>query len=494
MLEKGQTVNGRYEIAGPIAKGGTSCVYLVHDRHIGRGLAMKVIKRDAVGSFYFARSEIEALRRVRHPLIPVIWDAFYDLQNIYIVSEYVKGETLDKICRPRGLGRTKSLAVAGYICSALEYLHRMKKPMLYLDLKPENIIVDYEGLPHLIDFGIAGCLADHHIPVGTIGYSPPEQYDKDAQLDERADIFAFGMTYYSIRSGRIPDSDPQEALKNIRNSRTLNSFEKSFLARCCAMSREERYTDVNEVQKQIRYIRSIPQKIKKSIEITAISAGIIVSGYCGAVRVQKHIRENEAARELYEMTTDHMRDGEYTPEGIRIIKSAISSGALSGKSEQDFIFEVAMNAMFTEHDYRTALLYFSKLDPQAYPDVTDYITLCKMQRGFHYDRESAEVITGRLYASTAARKPSVQKYETLIFISGCYENYETDEVEGLSKALTVIDTVKQELVSLDGKELSLTKDGYERIRTRLDEMLSAKKARLKVIKEENRERNNEKER
>ncbi|MBQ8007489.1 MAG: hypothetical protein IJ245_07675, partial [Lachnospiraceae bacterium] len=64
MFEKGQTINSRYEIVNLIAKGGTSCVYLVLDRHIGRTLAMKAMERDAVGSFYFARSEIEALRRV----------------------------------------------------------------------------------------------------------------------------------------------------------------------------------------------------------------------------------------------------------------------------------------------------------------------------------------------------------------------------------------------------------------------------------------------
>ena len=105
----------------------------------------------------------------------------------------------------------------------MSYLHDMKRPILFLDLKPENIIIDDKGLPHLIDFGIAGWLADHHIPVGTIGYSPPEQYQRGTILDERADIYAFGMTYYAIRCGIPPDPDPEQALSDIRHSRTRAS-------------------------------------------------------------------------------------------------------------------------------------------------------------------------------------------------------------------------------------------------------------------------------
>lgn len=484
MLDKGQTVNNRYEIMSLIARGGTSCVYLVRDRHIGRMLAMKAMSRDSVGSFFFARSEIEALRRVRYPLIPAIWDAFYDSQNIYIVSEFVKGDSLGKICKTKGLNRTRSLAIAYHICSALAYLHQMKKPMLYLDLKPDNIIVDSEGLPHLIDFGIAGCLAGHHIPVGTIGYSPPEQYEKDAKLDAGADIFAFGMTYYAIRCARVPDPDPEQALKNIRHSKILNSSEKSFLAKCCAISKEERYRETSEVLKQIRHIRSAPQKIRKAIELSVITAGIVVSAYCLAVRIHKTVKENKAAGDLYQETTEHMVDGNYSPEGIRIIKSAISSGILPAKCEQEFAFEVASNAMFVEHDYRTAAWYFSKLEPKNFPDAADYIELCRIQNGFDYNRQDAAKITGRLLGSTVKLKPSVQKYETLIFIASCYENFEPDKSVGLSKSIAVMETVKSELEeSNDIREL-LSEAEYERILERTDALLSVRKNRISVLNKE----------
>ena len=486
MFEKGQTINSRYEIVNLIAKGGTSCVYLVLDRHIGRTLAMKAMERDAVGSFYFARSEIEALRRVRYPLIPVIWDAFYDSQNIYIVSEYVKGDSLGKLCKPKGMSRTRSLAIAQHICSALVYLHHMKKPMLYLDLKPDNIIIDENDMPHLIDFGIAGCLADHHIPVGTIGYSPPEQYSKDAKLDPGADIFAFGMTYYTMRSGLVPAQDPQEALNNIAHSKILNQSEITFLTKCCKLSREERYTDANEVLKQIRHIRMIPQRIKKCAELTIITAGIIVAAYYGGIRIHSRISENQSARSLYEAASLHMKDGEYTPEGIRIIKTAIASKVLPKDCEQDFIFEVALNAMFVERDYKTAVQYFSKLDSGSYPAASDYIKICKIQNGFDFDRDNTAVIAGKLFAETIRHRPSVQKYETLIFVAECYENYETNEAEGLSKAIAVIDAAKSELDQKGQDEDLPEKEEFERIYRRLEELSAVKRTRMRVINKKGR--------
>lgn len=188
-----------------------------------------------------------------------------------------------------------------------------------------------------------------------------------------------------------------------------------------------------------------------------------------------------------------MKDGEYTPEGIRLIRSAIASNVLPEDCEQDFIFEVAANSMFVEHDYKTAALYFSKLDPHEYPDANDYINLCNMQNRFDFERGEAADITGRLFGATLKRRPSKQKYETLIFIAGCYENYEYDEAEGLSKSIAVIGTAREEIAGESAKSLSVTEDEYKGLCSRLDELLEVKEARMKIIyKQTRREKNGEK--
>lgn len=472
-------VNGRYEVIRPVGAGGTSHVYLVADRHIGRTLAMKVMDRSTLGAFTFAKSEIESLRCVKFPLFPAIHDAFCDDSYIYIVSEYVKGIPLNKMLTDGGLSRDRSLALAERICEALKYLHGLKRPILYLDLKPDNIIIDDEGLPHLIDFGIAGWLAAKHIPVGTVGYSPPEQYRRDQRTDERSDIFALGMTYYAIRCGKPPDPKADTAINDIADSHILSSSEQAFLARCCALDKEDRYSCVGDVLKQIRHIRSTPKRIRKKIVAAAVIAGTVALGLYIYTGITNRIRQNEAAAKLALRATDNMKEGEYTPEGIRIIKASIGTGMLPHECEQDFIFEVAMNAMLVSKDYRDAATYFARLDKDRFPETEDYMKLCRLQTGFDHDPEEAMSLTGRLLADIMQRAPSVMKYENMIFIAGCYEEYETDAAEGLIKALSVLAMAKDEIAGLPEESRG---DDLLQMITRIDELCMAKEERLGIIK------------
>lgn len=482
MLGTKDVINGRYEIQNMIASGGTSRVYLVTDRHIGRVLAMKVMDRKSFGAFRFARSEIESLRAVHYPLFPGIHDAFCDNDHIYILSEYVKGTSLAAICSGEGLSRHRSLIIAGHICEALVYLHGMKKPLLYLDLKPENIIISDDGLPHLIDFGIAGWKAAGHMSVGTPGYSPPEQYQPDIGMDERTDIFAFGMTYYAIRTGIPPDPDPGRALYDIIHSRTLCSSERSFLKRCCALSKEDRYLSAGEVLKQIRHIRSIPERIKRNITVMAIAAGILAAGSMAARSAIIRIRHNEAAEELVAKATEYMQDGEYTSEGIGIIKAYINSGRLSPDCEQEFIFEVAMNSLLVARDYKGAAAYFSRLDAGRFPEASDYIKLCRLASSFDSDTGEALEVTGKLFADIAGRPPSKMKYENMIFIADCFEQYDPDPKEGMAKAVSVL---KMEQTELDGKEAegAFTDPAeLDDMKNRITELKDIKERRMKIKK------------
>lgn len=473
MIEKGTMINNRYEVDSLIGRGGTSEVYLALDRHIGRTLAMKVMDRKVIGALGFARSEIESLRRVKYPLFPAISDAFCEAGKIYIISEYVKGESLWKKCRKKGMQRDRSLALAQRICEALVYLHTLKKPILYLDMKPENIIVDDTGLPHLIDFGIAGWLAGRHIPVGTRGYSPPEQYSFRIPPDERADIFAFGMTYYAIRHGIPPDPDPEAALKAVRRSHILNSSEKTFLEKCCALSKEDRYENTQAVLGQIRRIRSQPERIRKTIELTAVTAGLTLMAGIGAGKLSGRLRQNDAAAALVREATAHMTDGQYTPEGIGVIRAWINSGSLSEECEQEFIFEVAVNSMLVARDYKTAAAYFNRLDPARYPEAEDYKRLCMMQGSFSFNRRDAAKLIGKLFSDIAGRSPSRMKYENLIFIANCYENYDADKTEGMKKALAVLNMARSELDSGSPDDLYDMKD-------RIDELITIKQKRLNM--------------
>ncbi len=484
MIKNGTVISGRYEIKKKIGAGGTSSVYLVYDKHIGRNLAMKVMDKKSLGAFRFARSEIESLRRVRYPLFPEIHDAFADGKNIYIVSEYVNGRPLWDIIKGVGMDRERALTIARFICEALIYLHRLDKPILYLDLKPDNIIIDDNGLPHLIDFGIAVWLASNHVPVGTIGYSPPEQYVKDGTIDERADIYAFGMTYYAIRAGIPPDPDPEKTISAVRHSHIFSRAEKTFLAKCTASLIEERYTDATQVLKQIKHIRSNPYRIRKKLMTFAVAAGVVLLGAFAGGKGIKHLKEKNAAQQLLKNASENMQQGVYTPEGIGLIKACINSGTLSKECEQEFVFEVAMNLMLVSRDYRGAATYFSKLDQDKYPEASDYLRLCRMQTGFDHDPQEAIELTSRLFSDIAVRAPSAMKYENLIFIAGCFENYDEDKDRGLEKALTVLNFAADELDDPGMTPMpQISEDEIKRMRARIDELKAVKEKQIKIRKE-----------
>ena len=479
----GTVVAGRYEVKSRIGSGGTSSVYLVTDRHIGRTLAMKVINVGTQGALRFARSEIESLRRVRFELFPAIHDAFADGGYIYMISDYVRGRCLWDMTKGRGMDRRSALNIASHICRALDYLHTLDEPILYLDLKPENIIIDEEGLPHLIDFGIAGLLMANRIPIGTRGYSPPEQYRRDVRMDVTADIYAFGMTYYAIRCGIPPDPDHDKARADIASSSVLGRSEKTFLAGCTAFSPLERYADAQEVLTQIKHIRSGPYRIRRKIVYTAVAAGILILGTAAAEKIIKTRRQNKASLELVEKATAHMEGGQYTPQAIGVIKAYINSKSLPAECEQKFMFEVAMNAMLISKDYATAQTYFSKLDKDDYPEAEDYMRLCHMERSFDHDPEESIRIVSKLFSDIYKRSPSKEKYENLIFIACCFEKYEEDSIEGLTKYLSVLKMAADEIDGLTAEDKYKNDDEMAALRERIDALETVGRDKMAVRKQ-----------
>ncbi len=478
VFKKGDFVNKRYEVVRKTGSGGTSSVYLVADRHIGRSLAMKVMDKRSMGAFRFARSEIEMLRRVRFPLFPQIIDAFCDDHHIYILSEFVKGESLAKLSAGHAMSRHRSLALLARICEALVYLHEMSTPMLYLDLKPENVIISPDGLPHLIDFGIAQLLFTKHIPVGTRGYSPPEQYDPDIMPDVRADIFALGMTYWSMRSGIPPDPDLTKALNDIRHSRSLSSSERAFILKCCDPSRDRRYGTSREVLKKIQHIRSIPDRFKKNIALCAALTGTVLSAAFITKNIVTEIRERTEVTNLLSEATKHMEDGEYTPEGIGLIRACIDSGNLSHECEQEFMFEVARNLMLIRGDYKTAAIYFSKLDEGVYPEAADYLSLCRLESRPDHDGTEAMKTVGRIFADISGRSPSKMKYENMIFIARCFEMYDPDRVTGAKKSLSVLAMEMEELDELSESCEVFSEDEIDAMRDRLKDLMDVGRKRI----------------
>ena len=221
LLPAQTTLNGRYVVLSKVAAGGMGAVYKAMDtRHSGQVWAIKEMSQASIPTDELAeaianfKSEAAVLSRLNHPNLPKVVESFEDNhQRHYMVMEFIEGQTLLEMLeakRGKPLAEAKVLELAAQLCDVLEYLHTQPQPIVYRDLKPENVMVEQAtGRLKLIDFGIvrfykAGKSKDT-VAIGTIGYAPPEQ--SVGQTDARSDIYALGATLHHLLTGRDPKKE-----------------------------------------------------------------------------------------------------------------------------------------------------------------------------------------------------------------------------------------------------------------------------------------------
>ena len=181
MAEVGTIIDGKYEILKQIGKGGMSVVYLAMDNRLNKQWAVKEIKKSGKGKndevvVNSLLAEANLMKRLDHPALPRIVDIIDKGTTIYVVMDYIEGESLDKILLEYG-AQSEELVIewAKQICDVLGYLHSQKPPIIYRDMKPANIMLKPEGNLKIIDFGIAREYKEQNLAdttvLGTKGYA-----------------------------------------------------------------------------------------------------------------------------------------------------------------------------------------------------------------------------------------------------------------------------------------------------------------------------------
>lgn len=196
-----------YRVLRRLGRGGMGTVYLAQ-RFDDRLVAIKVVRSDLVDDSLFLRRfrrEMSAARRVPAFCTARLLDADADADPPYLVTEFVKGPTLDEAVRERGpLGPFDQQRLAVGVAAALTAIHKAK--VVHRDLKPSNVLLSSLG-PRVIDFGIARALdatttLSGHL-VGTPAFMAPEQY-MAADVEEPADVFAWGAVVAFASAGEPP--------------------------------------------------------------------------------------------------------------------------------------------------------------------------------------------------------------------------------------------------------------------------------------------------
>lgn len=201
-------IPSRYKLLKQIGEGGFASVYLAHDEQLVRQVAIKVYHPQPEEELAKQHNEAQFLAKLQHPNIVTIYDAAITGSQPYIVMEYLEGGSLRDKLRPNSppMRPQDALGLVAVLAEALDAAH--EADTIHLDIKPENIIFDKRGRPHLTDFGIGRVMGGdgetrQTRAMGTNSYASPEQR-QGGKLTRASDIYSLGVVLFELLTNQLP--------------------------------------------------------------------------------------------------------------------------------------------------------------------------------------------------------------------------------------------------------------------------------------------------
>lgn len=260
------------EILDLIGHGGMSAVFKARQPRLDRIVALKVLPKSLAATPGFAERftrEGRVLARLSHTGIVTV-HAFGESGGFcYLIMEYVDGVNLRQAMRAGRFTPEQALGIVPVMCEALQYAH--SQGVLHRDIKPENILLDAQGRVKIVDFGIAKILDENGgdemmltqsgARLGTAPYMAPEQIEKPATVDHRADIYSLGVVFYEMLTGELPlgrFAAPSEKA-------AVSGGMDEIVFRALAKERERRQQSAGEFKTQIEGVAAMPPQMRRSL-------------------------------------------------------------------------------------------------------------------------------------------------------------------------------------------------------------------------------------
>jgi serine/threonine-protein kinase len=251
------TTVGKYRILERLGRGGMGIVYKALDETLDREVAIKVLNPDVNDAELLKRFRGEAisLARLNHPGIATIYELHRQGDELLMVMEFVRGETLQALSERVGpLDPPQAAHICVQVLNALAHAHRAG--IVHRDLKPANVMVTDTGVVKVMDFGIARMLGGEHFThagfmMGTPAYMAPEQV-LGQEVDGRADLYSVGVLFYRLLTRELPfkaDTAIAMAQKQVAEAPTpLGTFRPNLppwcepiIARALSKSPDDRF-------------------------------------------------------------------------------------------------------------------------------------------------------------------------------------------------------------------------------------------------------------
>jgi serine/threonine protein kinase len=259
---------GKYRVVRPLRPGGQGVALLAFDPDLRRHVVLKRHRAEvAPGSESAALREGQALARVHSPYVARCLGVERDGRALYLVIEYIAGADLAAYHARSPLGYAAAAELIARVAEGLAAVHACG--LLHRDIKPSNILIGDDGIPRLVDFGLAVPLASADLSgiSGTLAYMAPEQARGEPErIDPRTDVFGLGAVLYELLCGRPPyrGKTREEVLKQAEQCLyeppcRVKAGVPRGLERIClkamAAAPENRYASASELRRALRRYR-----------------------------------------------------------------------------------------------------------------------------------------------------------------------------------------------------------------------------------------------